>query len=225
MREAEVELADVWSEGKRSKSEQAPFKDSLINTYQRAGPLHSSGAQQVLCMVLNKPLVKSKVIASHLWKHAEAKRISILGLDEDDINDSRNGLLLAKIIEEAFDIKHVCFLYNPIQQTFTFRVLNPDLLTKRIYTPDPKIQGDHNYPDTFASLNNQPLHLPNGVFPYKRVLGFHARCAFKFARRALWITDAEHQVFLQQESVVWKAQGHPPWYSVGAHDPDDQADD
>ena len=55
MREAEVEMADVWSESKRSKSEHAPFKDSLIATYQRAGPLHSSGAPQVLCMVLNKP--------------------------------------------------------------------------------------------------------------------------------------------------------------------------
>ena len=225
MREAEVEMADVWSESKRSKSEQAPFKDSLITTYQRVGPPHSSGAPQVFCMVLDKPLIKSKVIASHLWKHAEAKRLPIIGLDETDVNDPRNGLLLAKSIVEAFDIKHVCFLYNPINQQFTFRVLNPDLLTKPISTTDPKIPGDHNYTDTFGSLNNQPLHLLNGVFPYKRVLGFHARRAFKFARRAHWITDADYQLFLQQESVVWKAQGQPPWYSVGAQDPDEDAEE
>ena len=165
-------------------------------------------------MMLNKTLLQKKVIASHLWKYSKAEKIFILGLDSSDINDPRNGLLLAQSIEEAFDFKFVCFLDNPLTQLYTFRVLNPSLLPKQVYTADPKIQDDYNYPDTFASLNNGILQLPQGVFPYKRVLGWHARHAMKLARSAQWITDANYQLFLGQESLVWKADGSHPWSST-----------
>ena len=65
-------------------------------------------------------------------------------------------------IEEAFDIKHVCCLYDPINQQFTFRVLNHDLLTKPIYTTDHYIFPTESFPtsafwgSTLAALSSLP---------------------------------------------------------------------
>jgi len=198
--EAELEKLDVWSESKRSEFEQPAFKNDLINYYQRQDP---NNANNLLCMGLNQSLPKSDVIASHIYKHAFPINLDAFGIDRTEINNPRNGLLLAKKIEQAFDIKHLCFLYNPINQQLVFRVLNPALLPVQIH---------NNYPDTFAALNNQPLQLPAGVYPWKRLLGFHAHCSYRYARQVQWITATDHDHFKQHEDFVMK--------SVGAIDPE-----
>jgi len=227
-REWELHRLDVWEDGTSSQGSGAsgrknngPFKESLITFYDRQAGDHPVGDEtlaQIRCMVLDKPIVTHKVCAAHLWKHSRADDMPLLGLSPSDIDNPRNGLLLAKSIEVAFDKKEVCFLYNPFDQKFHFCVLNPSLLPIRIYYPDPKIPNDNNFPDTFASLNNQPLQLPKGIFPYKRILGFHARCAFRKACPK-WITEERYQEFLLQESLAWKFSRDSPWYSEGAVDP------
>jgi len=217
--EADWAKLDVWSESKRTKIEQQAFKTELINYYQRQDP---NNPNNLLCMLLNKSLPKNEVIAFHIYKHAFPTHLDAFGIDQAEINNPRNGLLLAKKIEEAFDVKHVCFLYNPITQQFTFRVLNPALLH-----PNPPIQIHPNYPDTFDTLNNQLLQLPQVpavhpnlpvplIFPWKRLLGFHARCCYRFARQLQWITAAQHDQFTQHEQFVLASQG--------AVDPEDEDD-
>jgi len=206
-----VAKLDDWDSSKRSRSEQEGFKDALVTNYQRQGPAHPNGTQTLICMVVNKPMHKGRVIASHIAKHEKLAKMKLYGLQETDINDPRNGLLLAKKIQDAFDVKHVCFNYDPIHQVFNFRVLNPALLNDRIYTPDPSLQGDYDYPDTFASLNGQPLQLPRDedghplIRPWVRIIGYHARCAHKFARQARWITEEELQNYLAYDDFVMKS--------------------
>jgi len=235
--EWELHRRDIWGGSVSSQGSVAsaasgagrknngPFKESLITYYDRQAGYHPKEVDKdgeplalLRCMVLDKPLITPKVCASHLWSHSRADDLPLLGLASTETENPRNGLLLAKSIEVAFDKKEACFLYNPFDQKFYFCVLNPSLLPIRIYNPDPKIQDDYDYPDTFASLNNKPLQLPKGVFPYKRILGFHARCTFKSAR-SKWITEERYQEFLVQERVAWKFSVDAPWYSEGAVDP------
>jgi hypothetical protein len=238
-RDSELYRLDVWEDGTSSQGSSASgskrgnnqaFKDTLVTFYDRGAPNHPTEVgtdgnplAQIRCMLLDKPIVTHKVCAAHIWRHSRADDLVLFGLPSTEINNLRNGLLLAKSIEVAFDKKQVCFLYNPFDQKFYFRVLDPALRQIRIYYPDAKIQNDYDYPDTFGSLDGKALQLPENVFPYKRLLGFHARCAFK-AAVPKWIKQEQYQEFLNQESVVSKADGGPPWYSDGVLDPLDGFD-
>lgn len=77
------------------------------------------------------------VIASHIWKH----KTKGVGLDKfnltiNDINHPRNGILMLKDIEVAFDTKQLCFLYNPFEGIMSVKVLNPNILQKTISSTD-----------------------------------------------------------------------------------------
>ena len=45
----------------------------------------------------------------------------------EDINDPRNGLLLAKPIKWAFDTSQLIFLYDEASDSFNAKLLNPAL--------------------------------------------------------------------------------------------------
>lgn len=114
-----------------------------------------------------------RLTAAHIWPSAQGKHPSFLelGFKETEVDSPRNGLLLLTEIENAFDRKDICFLYNPFSPNkffpgkFILRVLNPALLG----TP-----GDANNPPqpslpctpggpTFADIDGKPLSLP-GIY-------------------------------------------------------------
>lgn len=45
---------------------------------------------------------------------------------------------------------------------------------------------------TFNDIDNAVLYLPPNVFPYRRLLNWHGRCAFKTAKANKWIDGDEH---------------------------------
>ena len=168
---------DIWTEGGRSKQEADDFKDSLIKYYKRQGPWFSRG--KIKCMVTDRACKREHVIASHIWKHSKRGRgLSKFGLNVEDCWSTRNGILLMKDIEVQFDIKGVCFLYDTFKQKLILKVLNPDLLP-RIIT---------NTTLTFADVDGNILQHPANHLPYRRILNWHARCAYKHAREQNWTT-------------------------------------
>jgi HNH endonuclease len=66
------------------------------------------------------------VIAAHLFKHCWADSCQER-LDFDDIDDSRNGLLMFKPFEFAFDNSHICFQYDADTELFNLKILFPEL--------------------------------------------------------------------------------------------------
>jgi hypothetical protein len=105
---------DVGTSSKRSKEEQESFKCDLISYYQRQ---HPTDNKLLKCMVLYDFFPRHLVIASHIWKYCtRGKRLEEFGLKEDDLNNPRNGLLMCGAIEQAFDIKRLCFLVDRLHQ-------------------------------------------------------------------------------------------------------------
>ena len=95
---------DIWTPSKRSKDEQADFKNSLIAFYKRGN--EQSSRNEVKCMMLDIFLPRESVIASHIWKYStEGQGLEDFGLSPRHLSDPRNGLLLCKAIEDAFDKK------------------------------------------------------------------------------------------------------------------------
>ena len=177
---------DVWTPSKRSKSEQKEFKDNLIAFYQRGVPQPAEKQSvRLKCMILDEVFQRDVVKAAHLWKdctHGEG--LELFGLTHLDVGSPRNGLLLYKTIEEAFDNKRLCFLWNPLQKVLTLHLLDPELRHETFH--------EHR---SFEALEGKALQYPQGNMPYRRILGFHAKVAFDYALRQNWITPEVHQQF------------------------------
>ncbi len=178
---------DVWTDSKRSKCEQAEFKERLIKFYNCAHPIDKGVLR---CMVMNKYFPREKVIASHIWKYStRGTGLEEFGLKESDITSERNGVLICENIEDAFDSKRVCFLIDRLKSDNIFlKVLDPSLMGNLV------IEG---HPRTFQNIDGKQLHNPPGSIPYRRILDWHAKCAYQSAKSRGWIeyTDSFNDFF------------------------------
>lgn len=48
-------------------------------------------------------------------RHKAGTTLAKLGLERRDLHNTRNGLLLYNTIESQFDVKGLCFLYDPFK--------------------------------------------------------------------------------------------------------------
>ncbi|GMF21545.1 unnamed protein product [Phytophthora lilii] len=89
------------------------FKASLIRTYQcDMGTYQDDMENRMLrCMLLNTALPSGLVIASHLFRRKN-EYISRKLMGFDNIDDVKNGLLLFKPLEHAFDHFQISFIYD-----------------------------------------------------------------------------------------------------------------
>lgn len=91
-------------------------------------------------------------------------------------------MLLCVDIEQAFDAKQLCFLYNHSRECLYCRVLDPSILNY-VIRPTPST--------TFEDIDGAVLRHPHGVFPFRRILNWHARLCFEHAKSMLWIDASE----------------------------------
>jgi hypothetical protein len=174
---------DIWTESGRSTAEQTAFKNRLIEYYNRKETTFFS-TPRLKCMILNRYFPSNVVIASHIWKNKmHGVGLSKFGLTVQDATSPRNGFLMLKMIEERFDIKDVCFLYDPFKGRLTLKVLNPDIMDI-VVSPSTK---------TFRDLDGELLRHPSEKFPFRRILNFHAKCAYKRARERQWNTVGDDE--------------------------------
>jgi hypothetical protein len=135
-------------------------------------------------MVTDEFHPRELIIAEHIWKHSmHGKGWHKFGLTRNDTSSPRNGILVLKAVEDAFTMKYLCFVYNPITTQFVIKVLNPEILD---------IVIEHSKTrKRFRDVHNTILQHPEGRVPFRRLLSFHARCSYKFAAQKNWITVEE----------------------------------
>lgn len=172
--------------------EQKEFKTRLIGYYNRQEKLAKKVTSFILgrksmlkCMILDEYFDRNVVIASHIWKNSmHGVGLPKFGLTVQDAMSPRNGFLMVKMIEERFDIKDVCFLYDPFRKKLTLKVLNPSIFDIVV---DPSSK-------TFRQLDGALLRHPKGKFPFRRLLNFHAKCAYIRAKEQRWSTVGNDDV-------------------------------
>ena len=172
---------DIWEDSKRSKVEQADFKENLINYYQHQ---HPSDPNLLRCMVLDDFFPRNLVIASHIWKYSTNGRgLDEFGLLEENLSSARNGILMCRKIEEAFDIKRLCFLVDRINtNNLVLKVLDPILLS----STSPEVIPGYS-PLTFRDVDGYSLKHPVKNIPFRRILDFHAKLSYKNAINLRWL--------------------------------------
>ncbi|KAF0699521.1 Aste57867_9917 [Aphanomyces stellatus] len=114
-----------------------------------------------------------------------------------DINDERNGLLLFKPLEHAFDHFQISFIYNNADDCFHLKLFDPSIRNKPlidlIQDPNHKkvlraaVKGKKrctfDLHTTFGDLDNKVLNVSVMKRPYKRCLNLQARLARAMARK------------------------------------------
>ena len=179
--EFNVSEYDIWSEKGRTEIEQTTFKDDMIMYYHRGSVIPF--VNQLCCMVTGQWHPRKDVVAGHIWmSKTRGKGLPKFGLSVNDLMSARNGFLVLKDIEDKFDRKQLCFLYSPLtnQGKFTVKILDPTIRNSII-----KMSHDSR---TFQQIDGVELQHPHQKFPYRRLLGFHARCSYAKAREKGWIS-------------------------------------
>jgi len=170
----------------RSREENQAWKDGLIAFYQD----DFRKANNSMCMVLSASKTRAHVRASHIWKYATGGRgLGEFGLAATEVTSMRNGLLLTTGIEMAFDSLQLTFVYNPFLKKFFVYLLDVGLAREKIMLKEDQQDGKHEYSEiTFGELHlTESLYLPTtGNMPYRRLLYYHAKCAFENARLMGW---------------------------------------
>jgi hypothetical protein len=167
-------------------------------------------------MLLDTGLPKSIVIASHLFRRAN-EHIAKELMNIDDIDDKKNGLLLFKPIESAFDDFDLSFIYDNSQDTFITKLFNPKYKNKLLIdnmdlNHVAELVKDMRFPDnwknsttpiyapettfnlltTFGDLDGQPLVFKTITRPFKRCLNLQARLARNQAIAKNWLIKEEY---------------------------------
>ena len=173
---------DCWHSTSCTVIESSSFKDSLVAFYGCARETDN----YLKCMLTDNFYPRNEVRASHIIKRStDGDTMNLYGLPPN-IDHVRNGLLLLGPIEEAFDRKDICFLYNSLSKQLVAKVLNPNLMNE-------SMAGPHSAPYslTYGSVDGLVLQLPSDtVFPYRRALSMHAKFAFSRALHRGWIADS-----------------------------------
>jgi hypothetical protein len=172
---------DKWTSSKRTKKDSEVFKNALTNYYLRA---HPSDPQLLKCMILNDFFPRQNVIAGHIWKHeTRGEGLEEFNLNVGDLENPRNGILMCDGFEKSFDVKHVCLLIDRLHSSnIVVKVLNPALMADFV-SPSNTV--------TFSSIDGQSIGHPVGLMPFRRILDFHAKCAFRFAAANGWIASTD----------------------------------
>ena len=106
------------------------FKHALLSYYYDI----KMPVRSVKCMVSGQELPSATVIAGHIFKHSwKDSCFEILGFN--DIDDPRNGFLLFKPFEHAFDNSQICFQYSTLSGDFEMKILDGEIreMTLRKY--------------------------------------------------------------------------------------------
>ena len=183
-----------FSESRRHSERSSNFKRSLL-----ARDSHAATCASARCFLLGVELPRKVVIGAHLFKHEWADLAKPL-LDIDSIDDARNGLLLYKPLEWAFDTGRLAFVWDRVTQSFVAHVLDPDVRELSLHqkaaellSSDVSDVAQHHkllgHQTTFGSIHGTSLQLPDGFMPWRRCLCFHALVTRRAAVRAGWIAD------------------------------------
>ena len=174
--QAEEELLDPWKDMLSDASrERTKFRKSVLEYYcgdEEAEPC---------CMVSGLTGQGEKgVTAAHIWPIVSRGRgLERFGLTPQDVHNARNGLLLLRTVEKAFDAKRAGFFCGATSEP-VFVVLDPALMNETVI-----------YTLKFRDLMNNGLKLPEHAqseshYPRRRLLAWHFSRVLREAHRLGW---------------------------------------
>ncbi|KAF0688196.1 Aste57867_20171 [Aphanomyces stellatus] len=169
------------------------FKANLCDFYD----CYRRKKKWIQCMLLDTSFPASIVTGAHLFRLSN-EYLSNCMMQISDIDDVRNGLLLFKPLEHAFDHFQISFIYDDHDDCFYLKLFDPSIGS----TPLVDLMRDPNQiqvlmdainrakkpckfdpQTTFGDLEGKPLKLDKLNRPYNRCLNLQARLAYTKAMK------------------------------------------
>ncbi|PRP86194.1 Ras GTPase-activating protein [Planoprotostelium fungivorum] len=173
------------------ETSEAPVKKSAVeyygfkNTYDR-GHGGQDNYRKTRCLITGEyhysKAVGGRAIvkAAHLLPRSAKDNMRLFGLEQKQINSPRNILLLCQTVEEAYDRLMVCFVRDPVHNTYRLKVMDPSLYA------EPALPSARS----FRVLDGKQLLVSTGKMPFHRILSFHASLSHRLAAYMDWPTAA-----------------------------------
>jgi hypothetical protein len=201
--QAEEVLLDPWRDIlSNSSRERTRFRKSVLEYYcgdEKAVPC---------CMVSGLTGQGEKgITAAHIWPIVSRGRgLDRFGLTRQDVHDARNGLLLLRTVEKAFDAKRAGFFCGAKSEP-VFVVLDPTLMNETVKDSL-----------KFRDLMNKRLKLPDYAqseshYPRRRLLAWHFSRVLREAHRLGWQEPKALGEYLEPSAsdkvLSWLQEGSP----------------
>lgn len=151
-------------------------RKKVIASYGRA----TNSKKNVKCQVLDELTpneeAQDKIIAAHIWKASTRRK----GLEDcwrhaSHVNSARNGLFLTKGVEDAFEKKQVCFVYNVLESRLFLWVADCARMSETILGSTRK----------FSDVHQKPLPCSPNHLPFRRLVAWHARLTLDLWKESL----------------------------------------
>ena len=167
----------LGSEGKSDRGE--TFRHDLL---QSLGYNPRKRNRSIACMVTGESGNGACVVAAHIVPaRSKIRYLLFIGLTPEDVSSSRNGLLLSKNIENAFDALQLSFIRGPVPDDsgapmdgFTLKIWDDNCRNTPIWAGSDKLIGEY---DGCIALQRHN--------PFKRALSHQAYSAFLHFRHEL----------------------------------------
>ena len=185
-----------YSDSKRKSQVSSKLKGELVTLQGGSAP---NGLLR--CMLLNRLLPYAYVIGAHLLKREWGDMSKELA-DVDDVEDPRNGLLLYKPLEWAFDTSRLAFTWDGATSRFVAHLLDGHLANVKLVEKAKELLKDRYRRSEdavelgemcFSDVDGLPLVLPLGFTPYRRCLCLHANLARQEALRNEWLSPGSFE--------------------------------
>ena len=198
------ELRDVMADVVRSelKKSAGPIYGEARYTSSRRSAF--SSAMKVewgdpKCVVLGDKYL-GEIRAAHLFPARHHHRAGEADMKSEEVWSPRNGLWLARSIEEAFDDMRVCiFPVNPLEHNSPLKlhILDPNLLKRGnlLYLVKGKCDPKTTPSVLWSTLQDSQLTLPDGHRPFLRALSFHMEHSLMHAVTEGWMDEATRDGF------------------------------
>lgn len=154
-------------------NENTPFRDDQFrtNVLTHLGyHVPRKGRQIFKCMLSREDGDGDEVVVAHIVSASSSVRIlNLIRMTEADVNSLRNGLLLAKNFEVAFNRLQLSFVKsNPLSQNLYLQIWDDSCRNEPIYDGSTRTIGDFE-----GEVLNLGSHRP-----FRRALSFQAYQAF-----------------------------------------------
>ena len=185
-----------YSDSKRKSQVSSKLKVELVKL--QGGPAPNG---LLRCMLLNRLLPYAYVIGAHLLKREWGDMSKELA-DVDDVEDPRNGLLLYKPLEWAFDTSRLAFTWDEATSRFVAHLLDGHLANVKLVEKAKELLKDRYRRSEdadelgemcFSDVDGLPLVLPVGFLPFRRCLCLHANLAREEALRNAWLSPGSFE--------------------------------
>jgi hypothetical protein len=151
----------------------------------------------IQCMVLDIPFPKAVVTAAHLFRRSN-EYLAFPLMQIQDIDDPKNGMLMFKPLEYAFDHFQISFIAEGDRTSFKLKLFDQSiqntLLIDFIRDPNqrqvvmdaisianPKKRCKFDLQTTFGHIDGKRVAFPSPSRPFNRCLNLQARLAYMIA--------------------------------------------